>query len=108
MASSITVHVRSRIPALTAAGNALAAAATAKAAHDMVAIAQTRARVDTGNMKNSINAQGDGTNWSVHSPAEYSVFNEFGTSKMGAQPFMIPAKEQVEPAYLAALKQLIP
>ncbi len=106
MAGTVTVHVRSRIPQLTAAANALAAAATAKAAHDMVAIAQTKARVDTGNMKNSINAQGEGTKWAVHSPAEYSVFNEYGTSKMGAQPFMTPAAEQVKPGYIAALKQL--
>jgi HK97 gp10 family phage protein len=108
MAGSVTVHVRSRIPQLTAAAAALAAAATEKAAHDMVAIAQQRARVDTGNMKNSINAQGSGTEWSVHSPAEYSVFNEYGTSRMGAQPFMGPAAEQVKPAYTTALKQLIP
>ncbi len=106
MAGTVTVRVRSHIPRLTAVALAKAEAATAKAAQDMVAIAQSRARIDTGYMKGAINAQGSSLEWNVHSPAEYSVYNEYGTSRMGAQPFMSPAAEQVRPAYLAALKQL--
>jgi len=107
MAGTVSVRVRSRIPQIRAAVEAKAAAATAKAAYDIEAIAKSLARVDTGYMKGAINAHGSSLSWNVHSPAEYSIFNEYGTSRMSAQPFMTPAAEQVKPAYYAALKSLI-
>lgn len=112
MAGTVTVHVRSRIPALTAAANAMAAALTKKAAEDILANAQENVQakqiIDTGNLFDTLNAQGEGTEWSVHSPAEYSKYCEFGTSKMGARPYMAPAVELVKPSYLAGMKQIIP
>ncbi len=107
MSGSVTVSVRSYVKPLTAAANAKAVAATAKAAQDIEAGAKALARVDTGNMRNSINSRGSGLTWLVHSPAEYSIFNEYGTYKMGAQPFMTPATEAVKPSYLAAMGRLV-
>ena len=103
---TITVTVRSHAKRVSAETAVKMALATRKAAFDIEAQAKTRAAVDTGNMKNSINASGDKLAWRVDSPAEYSLYVEFGTSRMGAQPFMVPAVEMVRPSFLAALKAL--
>jgi len=106
MGGTITVQVRTRFPQIKREFEAKAALATTKAAHDLVAIAQSRAAVDTGYMKNAINAQGKGLDWEAHSPAEYSGYVEFGIGQP-AQPFMLPAAELVRPVYIEALKRLI-
>ena len=51
---------------------------------------------DTGYLAQNIVLQvdTDGMGVSVESRAEYSVFLEFGTSKMEARPFMFPALEE--------------
>jgi phage gpG-like protein len=117
MAGTTTIRVRSRIPQLTAALAARAAAATAKATFDMEmhakALCMSKGIWDTGNLVNSINSKVKGLEGSVHSPAEYSVYVEFGSKhpkqnyNVAARPYMIPAKELVEPKYKAALSQLI-
>lgn len=104
---TIRVTVRSRVPNVVAAVHAKAAAVTAKAAHDIEAGAKSTAPVDTGLLKNSISAHGDGLSWVVQSPVEYSVFQEFGTSRMAAHPYMTPAAERVRPSYVAAMRALI-
>ena len=38
--------------------------------------------------------------------ASYGLFVEYGTSKMAARPFLIPAAEKVQPAFLAAMSRL--
>ena len=104
--ATVTVTVHSRFPVIAAAAIAKAAAATAKAAHDIEAQAVARAPVDTGHLKNTIAASGGGLSWRVDSPAEYSVYQEMGTSKMAAHPYMIPALEAVRPSYIAAMRTL--
>ena len=37
---------------------------------------------------------------------EYGLFQEMGTVKMGAQPFMVPAVEAVRPSFVAAWKSV--
>ena len=103
---TISVTVKSHARKVTVETAAKMSLATRKAAFDIEGQAKTRAAVDTGNMKNSIQASGDGLAWRVDSPAEYSIYVEFGTSRAGAQPFMVPAVEQVRPSFLAALKSL--
>lgn len=53
--------------------------------------------VDTGTLKNSIIAEpGDNADeWVVHDGVEYGVYLEYGTSKMAARPFFLPAVEKV-------------
>jgi HK97 gp10 family phage protein len=104
MATSVVVQ--SFIPIVTAKVHAKAVAVTAKAAHDVEAHAKGNAAVDTGHMRNAINTVGKGLTYEVHSPAEYSVYVELGTSRMAAQPFMMPALEFVRPSYLAAMRSL--
>jgi len=64
---------------------------------------------DTGflvqNIVVDIDANGLGA--SVESRADYSSFLEFGTSKMGARPFMQPALEANKPKIRRLAKQMI-
>ena len=51
--------------------------------------------VDTGNLKNSVVAVPDSNpqTWRVQVGAEYGVHLEYGTAKMAARPFVLPAVE---------------
>ena len=57
-------------------------------------VAKTLAPVDTSALRNSINTEkkGESEYW-VQDGVEYGVFQELGTSKMAAHPFMVPAME---------------
>lgn len=69
--------------------------------------AMTLAPVDTGALKNSIHTEPKGalTQW-VADGVEYGIFQEYGTSRMAAHPFMTPAAMWVLPRYLAEWKRL--
>ena len=64
---------------------------------------------DTGFLANNIitRIEGNGLEGEVISQAEYSQFLEYGTSKMGARPFMQPSLEQNRPKIRARLRKLI-
>jgi HK97 gp10 family phage protein len=51
---------------------------------------------DTGALHNSIEAEKKQKDlyW-VHDAVDYGIYNELGTSKMAARPFMVPAVEAV-------------
>lgn len=51
--------------------------------------------VDTSALKNSIVAEPRSGGWVLHDGVEYGVHLEFGTSRMAARPFMLPAVERV-------------
>ena len=57
--------------------------------------AKSMAPVDTGYLKRSISRETKGSGVNVYgrvfTPTEYAIYQEFGTSKMVAQPFMFPA-----------------
>lgn len=67
------------------------------------------APVDTAALRNSILSEstmtGDMT-FTVQDGVEYGVFQEFGTSKMAAQPFITPAVELWGDKFLAAFEDL--
>lgn len=69
--------------------------------------AKSIATYKTSNMKNSIYSEIDGTVGRVISPAEYSSYVEYGTSRMAAKPFMRPAlfvhKDDIQAMFLEAL-----
>jgi HK97 gp10 family phage protein len=58
--------------------------------------AKVRAPVDTGALRNSIHTEKKkaGLYW-VADGVEYGIYQELGTYKMRAQPFMVPATEAV-------------
>ena len=105
---TIKVIVRSRFPQLTVAAHALAEKAVAKAAHDIEGRAKAHAPVDTGLLRSSISARReDALAWVVESPVAYSVYQEYGTSRMAAHPYMTPAVEIVRPQLLEALRRIV-
>ena len=103
---SVTVIVRSRARHANSLVHGRVETALKKAAFDIEGQAKMRAPVDTGHLKNSINADGGDLEWRVSSPANYSVYQEFGTRFMAAHPYLIPALRFVKPSLLAALRRL--
>lgn len=81
--------------------------AVRKAAADVEGGAKALAPVDTGALKGSIGVSMHGPLSAEIGPTQnYSVYVEFGTYKMAAQPFMGPAADRVEPGFVAAMEQL--
>ena len=64
---------------------------------------------DTGFLVNNITTklQPNGLEGEVVSRADYSSHLEFGTSKLGARPFMQPSLEQTRPKIRRRIKRLI-
>lgn len=77
-----------------------------KSAFDIERGAKERAPVLTGFLKNSIAVETGKLKDIVRVGAEYGIYQELGTRKMRAHPFLVPALEQVKPKFLAAWKQL--
>lgn len=77
-----------------------------KSAHDIEARGKSLAPVDTGNLRNSITTTVNGLSAEVGPTAAYAPFLEGGTRKMAARPFMGPAADQVEPAFMSAMEQI--
>lgn len=96
-----------------AAGH-LVRAVVRKTAKDVEHTAKLLAPVDTGNLKGSISTsdlRAMGTSGSieaeVRATAEYAIYQEVGTSRMPAQPFMGPAADKHSPAFEEALAQIM-
>lgn len=94
----------------------LAGAAVRKAAFDTARDARTLAPVDTGNLRSSIGVTTD-SGWrnetltaTVGPTAHYGKFVEEGTVRGGRhippQPYMMPAADRQEPAFIAAIQSL--
>lgn len=70
--------------------------------------AKAIAPVDTGALRNSIQAEAKSDlTWRVGVGVEYGQFVEYGTYKSAAQPYMTPAAEQVEPQFVANVKKAL-
>lgn len=80
-----------------------------KTAYDVEAQAKQRAPVDTGFLKSSIQAKqtNDPLTMEVVVGAQYGIYQEFGTVKMAAHPYLIPAVEVVRPGFQSAVEQAI-
>lgn len=64
-------------------------------------------RGETGDLAGSINTTGGGLTRYVKAGKHYSVFVEFGTSKMAPQPFMMPAGDKGEEQLVKDLEELV-
>lgn len=84
-------------------GEALVAETARKVAED----AARRAPVRTGALRDSIHPEQRGGGWYVDVDVPYGVYVEYGTSRMGAQPFLWPALEANRPVYLAAWRAIL-
>lgn len=79
----------------------------AQAAVKVEAQAKINAPVDTGMLKNSLNSEMvTPVQWRVQDGVTYGIFQELGTYKMAAQPFLIPAVESVGAEYIAMWRGL--
>lgn len=78
-----------------------------KIALDLEAQAKTMAPVDTGTLKNSIQAMRVGAaHWRIVVGVEYGAYVNYGTRFMAAQPFWDNAWAKITPQFKAALKGL--
>jgi HK97 gp10 family phage protein len=71
--------------------------------------AASNAPVDTGALRNSITSESQMTDeltFTVQDGVEYGQFVELGTSKMAAQPFLIPALEHWAQRFEQAFAEL--
>lgn len=59
--------------------------------------------VDTGTLKNSIAVAYEGGRAEISANTDYAAYVEFGTSKMSAQPFLVPSLLGNESAVLDAI-----
>lgn len=108
MADGVTITWRvvdTKFPQIIAGMESKAEAIVAKAALDIEAHAKSRAPVDTGTLKNSIQASRIGTaHWRVVVGVDYGMYVEWGTVHTAAQPFFQPAIQTVTPTFLQALR----
>lgn len=71
--------------------------------------AASNAPVDTGALKNSITSESHMTGemtFTVKDGVSYGVFQELGTHKMAAHPFLVPAVESWSDRFISAFKEL--
>ena len=75
----------------------------------MAGKAGMNAPVDTGALRNSIPAESHmsgSAKYTIQDGVEYGVYQELGTSRMAAQPFLVPAIESLANAFLNAFAGL--
>ena len=71
--------------------------------------AAQNAPVDTAALRNSITSESqmvDALNFIVQDGVKYGVFQELGTSRMAAHPFMVPAVEHRTNGFFSAFAEL--
>jgi HK97 gp10 family phage protein len=70
--------------------------------------AKMLAPVDTGALKGSLKAEEHTgpLSWWVHDGMEYGYWQELGTSRMAAHPFMVPAVENVRAKWVERWREL--
>lgn len=100
------VVTSNRIPQIAEAMRGRAEQAVARCVFDVEARAKGLAPVDTGALKSSITGEAEGLEGTVSTGIEYASYQEFGTSRMPAHPYMIPASEAAFPAFIEELRQV--
>lgn len=74
----------------------------AQAGLEVEGYAKTFAPVDTGYLRNTIESRMiSDTTARIQSAAEYDIYQELGTYKMAAHPFLAPAAEQVAGKFMS-------
>lgn len=69
--------------------------------------AKAKAPFDTGHLRESITSQADGSHCDIGTNVEYGIYQEFGTYKMAAHPFLVPALKENESEVVQAVKDNI-
>jgi HK97 gp10 family phage protein len=102
------VPYSSRIPEIVAEINAGIEQVVERTGLRVEAGAKKRARVATGYMRGQIRWTKTGPySGEVVGGADYTIFNEYGTVYMSAQPMFGPATEEARPLFDAEIKLVI-
>lgn len=105
---SVSIQVKdNRIPQLIAAYPDMVSEVIRKATFDIEREAKGICPVDTGTLRNSINSEVQDYTGVVSTNVDYAGYVEFGTYKMAAQPYMMPAAEIVGPQFVQAIETLV-
>ena len=94
---------------MTAEARPKASAIVARYGWTITGEAAKLAPVDTSALRNSITSESRLSSdllFTVQDGVEYGIFQELGTSKMGAQPFLVPAVEKWSQKFLDAFAEL--
>lgn len=79
-----------------------------RAGYRVEAGAKRRARVDTGYMRGQIRwTPIDKYSGYVIGGANYTIYNEYGTAFMSAQPMFVPAIEEEKPKFIGEIRVAI-
>lgn len=84
-------EVMQEIEALTTERAEKIARGVAKAGEEVCGEAKANAPVDTGRLRDSITAKAEGNTAIIGTNVEYAMYQELGTYKMHAQPYLVPA-----------------
>lgn len=103
------IEIRSnRLPALSPALRRRVGEIVQASAFSCEGLAKAHAAVDTGTLRNSIQAEPESeTAWIVAPHTDYAIHQEYGTHKMPAHPFMTPAAETVRPLFLGQMQRAV-
>lgn len=93
----------SRIPLLIAASYGKATRAIANTTYKIETRAKERSRVASGEMRGGWQSEVNGMEGVVFNMVQHTIFNEYGTIHMSAQPMLAPAIEETEPEFKAEL-----
>lgn len=97
--------LKSRIPQIILLSERKVAAAVRRAEASIERRAKQRSRVDTGNMRGGWQHQAQGPmEGIVFNLVDYTIFHEYGTVHMSAQPMLRPAIEETRPEFEAAMR----
>jgi HK97 gp10 family phage protein len=90
-----------RLPAMDPRMRQAAARVVKSTALQCEALAKTKAPVDTGALRTSIQAQPETElSWVVGPGVDYAIYVEYGTVHMVPQPYMTPAAEQLRGPFI--------
>lgn len=82
--------------------------AVAATLEEIRAEAARRSRVDTGAMRDGWQSAMDGrASGTVYNDVDHTIYNEYGTVKMPAQPMLTPAVEQARPRLTTRLGSVL-
>jgi hypothetical protein len=103
----ITAVVRSTLGIVAAAAEFRAAGIVEVTAANIEAGAKLRSRVDTGQMRAGWETIEEGPlARRVQNPVEHTIYNEYGTVYMSAQPMLAPSVEEQTEPFLTSLRQV--
>lgn len=72
-----------------------------------VSTEETRPGGPHGELRRSITSQSDGLTCEVGTNKEYAMYVEFGTCKMAAQPYLVPALVENEDKIIETIKAAV-